>query len=222
MLSADGRPARSKSAFGRPSPISPPYCAGSGRPGGQIIPSIHSGGYSTTASGWCTHRTAGAQDWRPHPTRRRVAVARCSGGILARSPVGVGRQPFPRRAHRDANPGAAFPRVPPPEHSECGRPDAGNGSTVRKCDPAFRERVLKAYEYRCTVYGFDVRLARYRSLSTPPIALGTSPAASRRRITGSPPCVLHQLTFDLGVLTLREVFFSSRTRRTARRASRNL
>ncbi len=28
----------------------------------------------------------------------------------------------------------------------------------RRRDPAFRQRVLKAYEYRCTVCGFDVRL----------------------------------------------------------------
>jgi predicted restriction endonuclease len=30
--------------------------------------------------------------------------------------------------------------------------------TRRKRDPAFRQRVLKAYEYRCAVCGFDVRL----------------------------------------------------------------
>jgi putative restriction endonuclease len=28
----------------------------------------------------------------------------------------------------------------------------------RKRDPAFRQRVLKAYEYRCVVCGFDVKL----------------------------------------------------------------
>jgi putative restriction endonuclease len=34
--------------------------------------------------------------------------------------------------------------------------DAGAGR--KKRDPAFRQTVLKAYEYRCAVYGFDVRL----------------------------------------------------------------
>src|SRR5262249_13945954 len=34
--------------------------------------------------------------------------------------------------------------------------DPGTGKTKR--DPAFRQRVLKAYEYRCAVCGFDVRL----------------------------------------------------------------
>jgi putative restriction endonuclease len=30
----------------------------------------------------------------------------------------------------------------------------------RHRDPGFRERVLRAYEYRCCVYGFDLRIGR--------------------------------------------------------------
>ena len=30
--------------------------------------------------------------------------------------------------------------------------------SLRRRDPCFRQRILKAYEYRCAVCGFDVRL----------------------------------------------------------------
>ena len=74
----------------------------------------------------------------------------------------------------------------------------------RKRDPEFRQRVLKAYEYRCAVCGFDVRL---RSLS---IALDA--AHIRWHQAGGPDdetnglalCVLHHKTFDLGAFTIAQ------------------
>jgi len=74
----------------------------------------------------------------------------------------------------------------------------------RKLDPAYRKRVLKAYEYRCAVCGFDVRLG---SVS---IALDT--AHIRWHQAGGPEtednglalCVLHHKTFDLGAFIVRE------------------
>ena len=74
----------------------------------------------------------------------------------------------------------------------------------RKRDPAFRQRVLKAYEYRCAVCGFDVRLG------TVPIALDA--AHIRWHQFGGPDeesnglalCVLHHKTFDLGAFTVAE------------------
>jgi putative restriction endonuclease len=69
-------------------------------------------------------------------------------------------------------------------------------------DPQFRQRVLTAYEYRCAVCGFDVRLG---SLS---IALD---AAHIRWVQADGPdletnglalCVLHHKLFDLGAFTL--------------------
>lgn len=72
----------------------------------------------------------------------------------------------------------------------------------RKRAPDFRQRVLRAYEYRCVVCGFDVRL---RSVS---IALDA--AHIRWHQAGGPDvesnglalCVLHQKTFDLGAFTV--------------------
>ena len=74
----------------------------------------------------------------------------------------------------------------------------------RKRDAAFRQRVLKAYEYRCAVCGFDVRLG------TASIALDA--AHIRWHQAGGPEtednglalCVLHHQTFDLGAFTVRE------------------
>jgi putative restriction endonuclease len=74
----------------------------------------------------------------------------------------------------------------------------------KKRDPAFRQKVLKAYEYRCAVCGFDVRLG------TASIALDA--AHIRWHQAGGPDeesnglalCVLHHKTFDLGVFTVAD------------------
>ena len=91
------------------------------------------------------------------------------------------------------------------------------GSKARKRDPAFRQRVLKAYEYRCAVCGFDVRLG------TVPIALDA--AHIRWHQAGGPDiegnglalCVLHHKTFDLGAFTVSDgvVLVSDRAHGTA-------
>jgi putative restriction endonuclease len=76
--------------------------------------------------------------------------------------------------------------------------------TRRKRDPAFRQRVLKAYEYRCAVCGFDVRLGS--------VSIALDAAHIRWHQAGGPEternglalCVLHHRTFDLGAFTVRE------------------
>lgn len=76
--------------------------------------------------------------------------------------------------------------------------------TRRKRDPAFRQRVLKAYEYRCAVCGFDVRLGT--------VSIALDAAHIRWHQAGGPEtednglalCVLHHKTFDLGAFTVRE------------------
>jgi putative restriction endonuclease len=76
--------------------------------------------------------------------------------------------------------------------------------TSRKRDPLFRDRVLKAYEYRCAVCGFDVRLG------TNSIALDA--AHIRWHQAGGPAhesnglalCVMHHKTFGLGAFTVTE------------------
>lgn len=77
-------------------------------------------------------------------------------------------------------------------------------TTRRKRDPAFRQRVLKAYEYRCAVCDFDVRLGF--------VSIALDAAHIRWHLAGGPEtednglalCVLHYKTFDLGAFTIRE------------------
>jgi putative restriction endonuclease len=73
---------------------------------------------------------------------------------------------------------------------------------ARKRDPQFRRRVLTAYEYRCAVCGFDVRLGS--------VSIALDAAHIRWHQAGGPDregnglalCVLHHKTFDLGAFTL--------------------
>jgi putative restriction endonuclease len=73
---------------------------------------------------------------------------------------------------------------------------------ARKRDPQFRQRVLTAYEWRCAVCGFDVRLG------TMSIALDAAhirwhqAGGPDREANGLALCVLHHKTFDLGAFTL--------------------
>ena len=77
-----------------------------------------------------------------------------------------------------------------------------SGTLLRKRDPSFRQRVLKAYVYRCAVCGFDVRLGS--------ISIALDAAHIRWRQSGGPDeesnglalCVLHHKTFDLGAFTV--------------------
>jgi putative restriction endonuclease len=89
--------------------------------------------------------------------------------------------------------------------------------TRRKRDPEFRQRVLKAYEYRCAVCGFDVRLGS--------VSIALDAAHIRWHQAGGPDeetnglalCVLHHKTFDLGAFTVSEgvVLISDRVHGTS-------
>lgn len=71
-------------------------------------------------------------------------------------------------------------------------------------DPAFRERVLRAYEYCCAVCGFQVRLGR--------TLVGIEAAHIKWHQVGGPDleengialCSLHHKLFDRGVFTVSE------------------
>lgn len=72
----------------------------------------------------------------------------------------------------------------------------------RRRDPSFRERVLRAYEYRCCVCGFDLRIG-----FTP---AGLEAAHIQWHHVGGPDiepnglslCALHHKLFDLGAFTV--------------------
>jgi putative restriction endonuclease len=71
-------------------------------------------------------------------------------------------------------------------------------------DPRFRQRVLTAYEYRCAICGFDVRLGS--------VSMGLDAAHIRWHQAGGPSdesnglalCVMHHKAFDLGAFTVRQ------------------
>jgi putative restriction endonuclease len=75
-------------------------------------------------------------------------------------------------------------------------------SLRRRRDPGFRERVLRAYEYRCCICGFDVRIGH-----TP---AGLEAAHIQWHHVGGPDiepnglslCALHHKLFDLGAFTV--------------------
>jgi putative restriction endonuclease len=77
-----------------------------------------------------------------------------------------------------------------------------HGTPRRRRDPAFRERVLRAYEYRCCVCGFDLRIDH--------MPAGLEAAHIRWHTYDGPDiesnglslCALHHKLFDLGVFTL--------------------
>lgn len=72
----------------------------------------------------------------------------------------------------------------------------------RSRDPAFRERVLRAYEYRCCVCGYDLRLGQQ--------TIGLEAAHIKWFQAGGPDveqnglslCALHHKIFDLGAFTV--------------------
>jgi putative restriction endonuclease len=72
----------------------------------------------------------------------------------------------------------------------------------RRRDPAFRDRVLRAYEYRCCVCGFDLRIGH--------LPAGLEAAHIQWHHVGGPDiernglslCALHHKLFDLGVFAV--------------------
>jgi putative restriction endonuclease len=107
-------------------------------------------------------------------------------GVIARRML---EQHFPESIHADilASVGLSF--------------EVALGTTSKR-DPGFRKRVLVAYEYRCAICGFDVRLGS--------VSIGLDAAHIRWHQAGGPDfesnglalCVLHHKMFDLGVFTL--------------------
>lgn len=74
----------------------------------------------------------------------------------------------------------------------------------RKRDPNFREKILRAYEYKCAVCGFDVRMGN--------TSIGLEAAHIKWHQAGGPDveynglalCSLHHKLFDRGAFTLSD------------------
>lgn len=69
-------------------------------------------------------------------------------------------------------------------------------------DPAFREHVLRAYEYRCCVCGYDIRLGhQYAGLEAAHIKWVQANGPDTI-VNGLALCSLHHKIFDLGAFTV--------------------
>lgn len=95
---------------------------------------------------------------------------------------------------------------------------AADAAIVQRRNPEFRGRVLRAYEYRCAICGFDIRIDH-----TP---IGLEAAHIKWHTAGGPDeesnglalCTLHHKLFDRGAFTLSkrlEVLVSDRANGTA-------
>lgn len=78
----------------------------------------------------------------------------------------------------------------------------------RRRNPAFRERVLRAYEYRCCVCGFDLRIGNISAgLEAAHIQWFTADGPDVES-NGMAMCSLHHKIFDLGAFTVEPVNLS--------------
>ncbi|MBU3738247.1 MAG: restriction endonuclease [Rhodoferax sp.] len=84
----------------------------------------------------------------------------------------------------------------------------GAALSGRRRDPAFRERVLRAYEYRCCVCGFDLRIGNVSAgLEAAHIQWFTADGPDVET-NGMAMCALHHKIFDLGAFTVEPVNLS--------------
>lgn len=110
---------------------------------------------------------------------------------------------FPSTLHADILASLGLDLDGPGEVREAGPLTAIETNPIRRRrDPGFRERVLRAYEYRCCVCGFDLRIGL-----TP---AGLEAAHIQWHHVGGPDiepnglslCALHHKLFDLGAFTV--------------------
>lgn len=80
--------------------------------------------------------------------------------------------------------------------------DLRSVSKRRPRDPQFRERILTAYEYRCGVCGFDVRLGSQSIALEAAHVKWHQAGGPEVETNGVALCVLHHRIFDLGAFTL--------------------
>ena len=80
-----------------------------------------------------------------------------------------------------------------------------SGSTpkaARKRDPQFRESILRAYEYRCAVCGFGVRLRNKLLALEAAHIMWHQAGGPDLEVNGLALCSTHHKLFDLGAFTI--------------------
>lgn len=110
---------------------------------------------------------------------------------------------FPATLHADIAAAVGLDLSQPPQARDSASAETRYAEApARRRDPSFRERVLRAYEYRCCVCGFDLRIGH--------IPAGLEAAHIQWHQFGGPDiepnglslCALHHKLFDLGVFTI--------------------
>lgn len=83
--------------------------------------------------------------------------------------------------------------------------DLGSAGSVRRVrDPEFRRRILRAYEYRCAICGFDVRIGdRLVALEAGHIKWHQAGGPDTEQ-NGLALCSMHHKLFDAGVFTISD------------------
>lgn len=71
-------------------------------------------------------------------------------------------------------------------------------------DPKFREKILRAYEYRCAVCGFNVRLGNNLVAVEAAHIKWHQAGGPDREENGIALCAMHHKLFDLGVFTITD------------------
>ncbi len=81
--------------------------------------------------------------------------------------------------------------------------DAATGTrTMARRDPRFRERVLRAYEHRCCVCGFDLRIGSVTAGLEAAHIKWFQAKGPDIEANGLALCALHHKVFDLGAFTI--------------------
>lgn len=80
--------------------------------------------------------------------------------------------------------------------------DASTTRTQARRDPRFRERVLRAYEYRCCVCGFDLRIGNITAGLEAAHIKWFQAKGPDIEANGLALCALHHKVFDLGAFTI--------------------
>lgn len=86
--------------------------------------------------------------------------------------------------------------------SEVEAEEATTTRTVARRDPRFRERVLRAYEYRCCVCGFDLRIGNVSAGLEAAHIQWFQAKGPDIEANGLALCSLHHKVFDLGAFTI--------------------
>ena len=130
------------------------------------------------------------------------AALRTQPELLVRVAQRVLDSYFPPTLHADIASVVGLDLSPPaPEVRDSAAPFYG-AETKRQRSPRFREQVLLAYEHRCCVCGFDLRIGN--------VSAGLEAAHIHWHTAGGPDveanglslCALHHKLFDLGAFTL--------------------